>query len=333
MQKLIQQDIILYDWLSFTCRDYHDPYALLEDLGLSDLSFKLIKGAHGYRDRLYFDGLSVHYNGSSDQGIWFEASGQGCRNIESFGTKSIDQLIDLARERSWHLTRLDIAFDDYSGFFDVEHIAGKVYRQEYISKSRWWEVVRSSAGTSCYLGSPQSLWRIRFYDKAAERHCDPGTHWIRCEVQLRDERAQAFTDLVGCVNGPGIGFRAMVSGMVRFVDPPEDPDSNKSRWPTSPWWSEFLCCVLGVSLWSSPGTEYNLDRCKSYVFGQAGNAVQALIDVYGTEGFALHVADRQCQDNPKYDIVRAEGAAIADQLARDDSFFDLVRKVKRFEKA
>ena len=55
-----------------------------------------------------------------------------------------------------HMTRLDIAFDDHTGILDIERIAQDTQEQHFVSRMKCWEVVRSSAGTSCQIGSPKS---------------------------------------------------------------------------------------------------------------------------------------------------------------------------------
>ena len=77
-----KQNIVLYDWLSFTSKK-HTPEELISAMGLSSCPWQEIKGAHGYRDRKYFSSISVHYNGREDMGVWVEMSGQGCRAFES----------------------------------------------------------------------------------------------------------------------------------------------------------------------------------------------------------------------------------------------------------
>ncbi len=57
-----KQNIVLYDWLSFTSKK-HTPEELISAMGLSSCPWQEIKGAHGYRDRKYFSSISVHYNG------------------------------------------------------------------------------------------------------------------------------------------------------------------------------------------------------------------------------------------------------------------------------
>lgn len=38
--------------------------------------------------------------------------------------------------------------------------------------------------------------------------------------------------------------------------------------------------------------EYNIDRCKNYVINQAGNAIDALIEIYGLNEFHRMIRNR-----------------------------------------
>ncbi len=80
MDSNIQENVVLYDWLSFTSKN-HTPEQLIAALGLSHCPWTDTKGARGYQDRLYFGAISIHYNGREDMGVWCEMSGQGCRNV------------------------------------------------------------------------------------------------------------------------------------------------------------------------------------------------------------------------------------------------------------
>ena len=55
-----------------------------------------------------------------------------------------------------------------------------------------------------------------------------------------------------------------------------------------------------ISIYTQPGTEYNLSRCRNYVYNMAGNAVDALIKIEGTEGFLEGLKGRHIKPNPKY---------------------------------
>ena len=64
---------ILFDWLSFTCKTKRvdingvliekiNERNLVELLGLENLQFEELPGVKGFKNRMYFDGISIHYN-------------------------------------------------------------------------------------------------------------------------------------------------------------------------------------------------------------------------------------------------------------------------------
>lgn len=290
-------NIILIDWLSFTVKDndYSIP-DLVELLGLCAVPWEAGKGAHGYRDRQYFNGISIHFNGRDDMGIWCEMSGQGCRAYESLGANNYPQLFKLCQFGNLHLTRLDVAYDDHTGVLDLPTICQDCINGEFISKSDYWVAELSSKGQTVYHGSPQSDIMIRIYDKARERNCPDGTHWVRVEIQLRKDRALQFVSLPYPL---GESFSGVLCNYLRYVDP--DPcDSNRWRWPLKNYWGDLLCGASAIKLYVTPGIEYNLDRCEHFVYKQAGNAVEALINLYGTEKFLDKLQKRATRPNPKY---------------------------------
>lgn len=213
------ENCILIDWVSITSK-IHGTGDLIELLGLDDpgIVWENVKGAHGYRDRLYWNSISIHYNGSDDMGIWLEMSGQGCRAFETYSKhKSFDILFDevLNNPEEMNITRLDLAFDDHKGLLDINEICEDVEDQSYISKFRGWQVTRSDGGDSVTLGSRSSEVLIRIYDKAAERGFDDGRHWIRVEIQLRRERARAFLAYSSILALRSLGYCGITYGLLR----------------------------------------------------------------------------------------------------------------------
>lgn len=259
-----QENIVLYDWLSFTSKK-HTPEELIQALGLTHCPWQETKGAHGYRDRKYFSCISVHYNGREDMGVWVELSGQGCRTFESLSSKSWDDLFQWITAQQLKITRLDVAFDDHTGVLDIAQIVEDTRQQHYVSRSDYWETVLSSKGSTVQIGSPKSKVLVRVYDKAAERHCEPGTHWIRVELQLRDDRAAQFCKL-----------------------------------PMTDYWVDMLELVTPIRIYTAPGMDYNIDRCREYVVNQAGNAIDALLQIYGIQEFQRMIKERPTVENPKY---------------------------------
>ena len=298
MDRNIDKNIVIYDWLSFTSK-IHTPDQLIDALGLSHVPWSETKGARGYRDRKYFSCISIHYNGREDMGVWVEMSGQGCRTFESLSGVGWDNLFKFIHQNDLHMTRLDVAYDDHTGILPIEEIVEDTQAGLFVSRMNYWETVLSSKGTTVQIGSPQSKVLVRIYDKAAERGCDPGMHWIRCEMQLRDDRAAEFTRI-----GLPIGeaFAGVLLNYLRFVEP-DGEDTNKSRWPMKEYWADFIGDAEKISIFTAPGMEYNEERCKNYVVNQAGNAIDACIQMYGLNEFQQMIEQRGTMRNPKYDML------------------------------
>lgn len=293
-----EKDIVLYDWLSFTSKT-HTPEDLIAALGLSSCPWQEIKGAHGYRDRKYFSCISIHYNGREDMGVWVEMSGQGCRTFETLSRVGWDALFSFIDTNHLKITRLDVAFDDHSGILNIRDIVEDTQEGNFVSKSDYWETVLSSKGSTVQIGSPQSKVLVRIYDKARERRCSEGTHWVRVEIQLRDDRAIQFTKIPMSI---GEAFSGVLLNYLRYVIP-DDTDTNKWRWMMRPYWINMLEVVTPISIYTAPGIDYNIDRCREYVVNQAGNAIDCLIRIYGLNEFKAMVDHRPTSKNPKYEAL------------------------------
>lgn len=291
---------IIIDWFSFTC--HMEKEQLLSFLDLGHLNFEECNGAKGFARRLYFDGISVHFGFASDpELVWCEMSGQGCRNFETYSSLDFSFLFHwiLNSQGLVHVTRLDIAYDDMDDkLLSMPVIINDVRLGFYKFRGQYWEVVESSKGSSVIFGSPQSDVRIRIYDKSAERGLPDDFHWVRVELQLRRDRALGFIKSVSS-SSIGITFRGVLHNYLVFCVHTED--TNKQRWSVSEYWSNFLDGVGKISIWSSPGIEYNLEHCRKYVFMQAGNAVDALVQVLGKDKFFDELNMRPINRNPKYD--------------------------------
>lgn len=292
------EDLLLIDWVSITSK-IHTPEEIMAAIGMPSVPWIDTKGAHGYKDRKYFGSISIHYNGGPDMGVWLEMSGQGCRTFEDLGHGDYKVLFDLVAQHpgDMSITRLDVAFDDHSGILDISRVAQDTRDGNWVAWARSWQVTDSNKGSAIYIGSMQSDFLVRIYDKARERGRD-GEHWIRVELQLRRDRAAAFAALDADL---GDAFAGVLSHYVRFVDP--DPsDSNRWRWPLRDYWADLIGHAAAIRLYTKPGMEYNLYKCENYVYRQAGCAIDALIRCYGIKKFVqmLHIT-LPVNKNPKYD--------------------------------
>ena len=293
----MQTDLVLIDWLSITSK-IHTKEQIVALLGMESASWTVTKGAHGYKDRLYYNCISIHYNGSPDQGVWLDMSGQGCRCFETVGHGDFDMLLQLVQDNpeQMKVTRMDVAYDDHSGILDLPQLCQDTRLQNYVAKATAWQVVESNKGAAVYIGSQQSEVLIRIYDKAAERNITDGTHWVRVEMQLRRDRALEFSKLPGTI---GERYAGVLVNYLRYVEP-DLHDSNKRRWALTDYWATLIGSAAAISIYTKPGLEYNVLRCENYVYKQAGNAIDALIKCYGQDKFFDKLQKRSARPNPKY---------------------------------
>ncbi len=269
---------------------------------------------NGYPMQCFWNGVTISYGADdkrfykdptkvrTDMGIFVNLSGTGCRCFESYGsgnwglllaelfTVGSDQLQDV---RHYNITRIDLAYDDHVGVLDILEIEHDVRHRNYVSKSTYSKIIWSDKqdcdiqGLSIQIGSNRSQIKIRIYDKAAEQAAKlyhesekkikidlTGIHWVRCEMQLRDERATAAAKLL--VDYANIG--PIVSGILRnyltFRTPTSD--TNKSRWPVAPYWEKMLLNMDKIPLWISPGEEYSFSKTCHWMIKQYGQAIVVL---------------------------------------------------------
>jgi phage replication initiation protein len=285
-----KENVILYDWFTGTSK-VDSPEQIIKFLGLQNIEFQQIYGFHGYRHRYYYDGISIHYDGhQSDMGVCLEMSGQGCRVFETFGSGNWNEIFNkfCVEDNSHNITRLDVAYDDFTGIIPLEQIAELTRKQLYIAKARKWSVDYSSDGLSVYIGSNKSDVLIRFYDKASERGYDDDVHWVRCEIQFRKDRAKSFIECDGTI---GRKYAGVLNNYLRFIE--ENPDdTNRNRWETEQFWLDFVQTVEKISIYTAKDVEYNFDRTERYVLNQCGNSIETMIKCVGEKGFLSRLQSR-----------------------------------------
>jgi len=298
-ESLIDEDIILFDWLSVT--SFIDkPEFFIDFLGLDCIEFQVIHGFYGYKWRYYFDGISIHYDGKEDQGVLLEMSGQGCRVFETYGNGDWEKLFSRFTSDCYNITRLDVAYDDHTGTLDIEKIAELTEKNLYLSKATKWTVERSSDGTTVYIGSKKSETLIRFYDKGKERGYGDDVHWIRCELQLRRDRAQNFIKLDLPI---GEKFGKVLNNYLRFVvENPKDPE-HKHRWKTEQWWIDFVKTVEKISIYTKKTVDYNLSRLEWYLMKYCGNCIDTYIKCVGVDGLLDKLEHRESQLKERHRII------------------------------
>lgn len=298
---------ILIDWLSFTSK-IHSPESIIELLGLTGCRFTLTYGMQGYQDRLIFDGISIHYNSHRNEGVWVEMSGQGCRAFETYCNydDGFLYLFDYFKEFSdeYHITRLDVAYDDFSNTIPINSFSRDILNKNYVSRFKDDSMtVTCAAGRVGYTidcGSRKSEIKFRIYDKAYERGYRGDEHftWNRFEIQMRNDRALNFIKLLDAENLGQI-FSGVIINYLRVVKP-DKQDSNKRRWSMKKWFKDFIGFAERISLFTKCETDYNLFKCEDFVYCHCGNALDTLITIKGIDKVVEELAERKPDRSQKY---------------------------------
>lgn len=300
------KNCLLIDWFSMSFRK-NTVSSIIQMLDFDDtVEFtEAPYGYYGYQNRIVFGGISIHYNHARPEQDFplLEMSGQGCRDFETYSRCSWDFLFQLALDSlDYHITRLDVAYDDISdddksGIIDIKRVIFDVKKRNYVSKFYRGILTNDfsvdSDAYSVMFGRRVSDIYIRIYDKARERGFNDGRHWTRVEVVFKQERALAF---LSDPNPLGIKFRGVIYNYLRFVTPSKS-DDNKSRWSIRKYWLNFLGDVEKISIFSRKPVDYNLSRLSHYVFHQAGNSIDTYIKCQGLISFLESILDRNSRLN------------------------------------
>ena len=300
-----QNNVFLIDWLTCVCFGESVDY-IKWLLGLESPSIpweETEKFINGYPVRCHWNGITIMYGADDekyykdpskvryDMGICVNLSGTGCRTFESYGHGDWFRLFNyllrntdnIARDqrvfKRYNITRLDLSYDDHIGLLDIYRIEQDTRDRYYTSRSTYSEIVWSDnldtdiQGLNIQVGSDKSDIKIRIYDKAAERGFND-RHWIRVELQLRDERS--FNAVKALLDTRHIG--RVTSGILRNYLLYRIPsmDSNKSRWLIADYWDMLLLDMERISLWISPGESYNFSNTEHWLVKQYGQAIVVL---------------------------------------------------------
>lgn len=326
------ENCILYDWLTFSVPDF-DLDSVLAFLNLpTGLSWSTGLGSKlKYGERWAFQGISVHFTSTLDSrrlnaGVCVEMSGQGCRAYETYSGHSMSDLVSRVRSAGYSVTRVDIAYDDFEGKIDLDHMADQARDFHFTSRLQRRKIVDESqisdlelAGLTVSHGSKSSRIYIRCYDKRIERNAmDLYPHWVRLEIQLRDENAIGFLDAPEDI---GTKFAGVLRNYLSYRDP-SPTDSNKRRWKESSWWTELLGAVQAIKISSSKDVDYNKDHFDEFVYGHLHNVIRTAVLCDGAEGFLRRVFAYDEKLPSKYmKLLETSGCSDSAEL---QSFFDVL---------
>lgn len=300
---MILSENVLLDWLSFTLPYSDVSMDRAQSIAPAELSNEGNFGLYGYVSGFKISGGGrIMYNSDrQDMGIHviLPASSLALLDFRPL------QLLNLIRDWGGKITRLDLAFDDFEGLLDIDEMHAKLLSGHV--QTRYRRVARTSGanlgsdektGDTVNIGSRKSASFVRIYDKLLERQAknadvpDGVTHWIRVEVELKGDKADAVSEILGNTAlsssvSAGAEAAKLLYGLLDFKD--EDPDdSNKSRWQTAEWWLTFVRVNTKRSV-SLPKIERSIERSKKWINNTVSSTLAMIVlsrdDDNGLSGF------------------------------------------------
>ena len=260
------KDGVHIDWLSCTFFDHPsgpiDFSGLMLILGWQGVPWEIMeRGYRGYKQAARCGHVSVAWNGAEGMGIHIDFSGQGLVEFAEAGyfgdRKAVWDFLRKAYDYgAFKVTRLDVAWDDFTGQVDIDEVIRKLEAHEFTSRWQKWEVRAPKKlssgevlGRTVYCGSRQSGMFLRVYDKALQSG-ELGAalklrHWVRVELEAHDEQA---TLLMAAMYKEGSFEPAAKVLNFHLAFREVGRGANRSRWAISEWWARVLDTVERMNL-------------------------------------------------------------------------------------
>jgi len=317
------------DWFSCTFLAAETAYDVVLILGLDATMFKPMKfGAIGYKKGIFFHNIKIYFDGTENMGIHVAMSGEGCRTFERYSNLDWrDLFIRFAVHHvaNCNITRIDLAVDDFRGYFKIPNLISHLKRGHVTSKFKLARHISNfiiktgeEIGHTLYFGRPTSDIQVRFYEKNIEQEMkgrlvpENASIWNRTEIQARDDRAEMLVlklakdtsqmgDLCTGVLKNYINFRR-----AGYVKGKKTDDTNKSRWDSCVWWEKFLGDVEKVKLTLRP-SEISIEKKYNWVNDGVSKTLAMLTAAFpnDTNGLVNHFIETgyERMENTDWDLV------------------------------
>ena len=202
---------------------------------------------HGFgkygRHSINPDSGSIFLQNNISGDSWqLELSGSAC---QWKGTPGLIELLKTMRTKARStLTRLDLAVDLFGNVeHSIDHLTESVQNGLVSPGNRQCDPRCTTSGNritshGLYVGSRNSRWMLRLYDKGLETKSRPKGEWVRWELECHQETADSAAQLLEavptsaqisslaagfftCVNGPGRDLWLRLSEDTTTVSPPK----------------------------------------------------------------------------------------------------------------
>lgn len=264
--------------------------------------------------RIYFGG-AVNKFGLKHHKL--EMSGQACQDFVNRGGNWY-KLLKFLMLNGANFTRIDCAIDVMTDkYFNLEKLYYYAKNRYYVSPLRQGEFITSwdgddLAGDTLYIGSMHSNTFICIYDKKLEQFrkgieiMNPA--WIRIEIRYKQERANWFVSefLNNTENDNDFSFIAeSLYAILEFKEKPLNSfDSNRTRWPTSIWWLDFISVATKADFKSKVKYKQTLERKVDWLNRAVSKTLLQLyhLDPNTFIPFILEVIENKSEDFDKTDL-------------------------------
>lgn len=220
-----------------------------------------------------------------------------------------------------NVSRLDIAVDDFSGALDIERIERCIDNDEVAT--RFQKKTVDAGGNDIYIatnhvktsffrrirsktisfGSRESRSYCRIYDKKAEQmqkhfndedktefnRLDKIPHWVRLEVEFKDENALSMVNaFIDEKHFPHF-FASYINGMLRFI---KRDSANTSRCTTQKWWLDFIGTTNKTSISCGDYKPVTAKRHLQYVYKMLSGAIYTAMNLESVDTLLNNIVAR-----------------------------------------
>lgn len=196
------------DWISFTIKDLQAEVWPNE----LDKTYTPTKSFNGYDTAWQFeDGrVQLFHTARPEMGIHCVVSGQACSNLQLH----IPKIIRNCWEKGGHITRFDIALDDYLGAISPRRANQELREERVICRAKQTPFYSDprQPGETQYFGKFSSEVMLRIYDKDAEQ----GIYGFRTRTEIVFKGKRADKAAHAYISGSSGG--ELVLGFIQFPE-------------------------------------------------------------------------------------------------------------------
>lgn len=304
----------LVDWVSVTFKRVKNWQKITKILGIENDKFKVTnQGYLGYQKTARFENIMIAFDPAANtvgMGVHLSMNGKGCRQYEEIykNNKNVwSDLFLLIVNEEHKFSRLDLAVDDFKGYFTINQVYSTAKRGCLVAKriqtARDYEELFLDTGETksrtFYVG--KSNWMIRFYDKLQERTSKGFTMeedvkvWNRYELQLRNEIATSAGHVIAFEHYElGEFVKGFMAEKIDFKVK-NKTDSNRSRWKTTTWWSKFLKDVEKIPL-TQISPDPSIPRIHNWLDTQVNTSLITYLEAFDYDPTVIKFLSERAKD-------------------------------------